>query len=166
MRNFSGKSVFSVSIRDKGKSRVMINKSFSVRLLLFSILIMLFSAGSALGVKGQYDLVYIWDTNLESVLDYKEQLEEVLDSDIRKRLKIVGKDDGYGVIFDANGSARNVIQEIAHQGAQLREAGLEEAWALEDKGYHELYNVSYGLGPNLEALKKNTENYTITSGRI
>lgn len=132
----------------------MISASFPVRQLFLAALALLFAADSGYGSKGQYDLVYIWDTNLESVLDYKDQLEEIFDSDVRGRLKIVGKGDEYGVIFDTNGSARNVIQEIAHHGELLRKAGLEEAWALEDEGYHELYNVSYGLGPNLEALKK------------
>jgi beta-lactamase class A len=36
----------------------------------------------------------------------------------------------------------------------LRNAGLAECFAVEDSGYYQLFNVSYGLGPNLEDMKK------------
>jgi beta-lactamase class A len=108
----------------------------------------------SIAAQEQYDLVYIWDTNLESVLDYKDQLDEIFESDVSKRLKVVGRGNEYGVIYDTNGSAKSVGQEIAHQGEILRKAGLKEAWAIVDHGYSRLFNVSYGLGPNLESLKK------------
>jgi beta-lactamase class A len=108
----------------------------------------------SIAAKEQYDLVYIWDTDLESVLDYKDQLDEIFESDVSKRLKVVGRGNEYGVIYDTNGSAKSVGQEIAHHGEILRKAGLKEAWAIVDHGYHRLFNVSYGLGPNLESLKK------------
>lgn len=106
------------------------------------------------GADEKYDLVYVWDSDLESVLDYSEQLQGLFKKEISSRLRIVERDDEYGVIYDANGSPRSVAQEIARQGELLRSAGLKEAWAIEDKGYHRLYNVSYGLGPNLDSLKK------------
>lgn len=128
-------------------------KRFRAGLLLA---VLLLSAGLVSQVKAeeQYDLVYIWDNDLESVLDYKEQLEELFDDQVVRQLKIVGRGDEYGVIYDANGAARDVIQEFARHGEILRKAGLNEAWAIKDEGYHRLYNVSYGLGPNLDSLKK------------
>jgi beta-lactamase class A len=102
----------------------------------------------------RYDLVYIWDTDLENVLDYKQELENLFEADIVKRLKIVGRGNEYGVIFDTNGSARNVIKEMARQGEILRKAGLAEAYGIKDEGYSQLYNVCYGLGPNLDMLKE------------
>ena len=102
----------------------------------------------------KYDLVYIWDKDLESVLDYKDQVAELFDDGITNRLKIVSKNDEYGVVYDINYSARDIIKEVARHGDILREAGLKEGWAIKDEGYHRLYNVSYGLGPNLDSLKK------------
>ena len=102
----------------------------------------------------RYDLIYIWDTDLETVLDYKQELEDLFEEDIVKRLKIVGREGEYGVIFDTNGSARNVVKEMARQGEILRQAGLAEANGIMDEGYSQLYNVCYGLGPNVEALKE------------
>jgi len=129
-------------------------KQSLVRCFLASSLLVLLAIGSAFGADVCYDVVYIWDNDLESVLDYKDQLEELFDEDVSSQLKIVGRGDEYGVIFDTNGSAREVMQEFARHGEILRKAGLKEAWAIKDEGYHRLYNVSYGLGPNLDALKK------------
>lgn len=114
--------------------------------------VVLLSDFSMAGQK-KYDLIYIWDANLESVLDYKDELAEILGDAVSKELKIVGRDRQYGVIYDANASAQTVAGEIARQGSILRQAGFDEPRALEDRGYHELYNVSYGLGPNLDVLK-------------
>lgn len=111
------------------------------------------SAG-AFAEEDTYDIMYIWDADLERVLDYKEQLQELLDEDFSRGLKVVTKDKEYGVIYEANDSARNAIMCIARQGEMLRKAGLDEAWAIKGKGYERLYNVSYGLGPNLDSLKK------------
>ncbi len=108
----------------------------------------------SIAAQERYNLVYIWDTDFESVLDYKDQLDEIFESDISKRLKVVGRGDEFGVVYETKGSAKSVGQELAHQGEILRKAGLKEAWAIVDHGYHGLYNVSYGLGPNLESLKK------------
>lgn len=129
-------------------------KRLLVRVLLATILLHSAAIGCAYGAAESYDLVYIWDKDLESVLDYKDQLEELFDDKVSNRLKIVGRGDEYGVIYDTNASARNVIQEIARHGDILRKAGLKEGWAIKDEGYHRLYNVSYGLGPHLDSLKK------------
>jgi beta-lactamase class A len=101
-----------------------------------------------------YDLVYIWDTDLDSVLDYKEELEALLGPEVSKNLKVVGRDKEYGIIYDRDGSAASSARMLVQHSEILREAGLDQAFAVKDEGYYELYNVSYGLGPNLEALKK------------
>ncbi|MFV0439454.1 MAG: serine hydrolase [Desulfopila sp.] len=129
-------------------------KEMFFRYILTPIFLLLSGVTTSAAATDQYDLVYIWDTHLESVLDYKDQLDEVFDDTISTRLKIVGRGDEYGVVYDTNGTARTIAQEIAAQGEVLRKAGLQEAWAIKDEGYHLLYNVSYGLGPNLESLRK------------
>lgn len=102
----------------------------------------------------KYDLVYAWDSNLESILDYREQLVQLFEPTISNRFKIVKNVDTYGVIYDCNATALSVAKIIINQGKILQEAGLERAVPIEDTGYHELFNVSYGYGPNLDAMKK------------
>ncbi len=131
---------------------------FFLRQYLFiflSLLLCLFSSSPSISGQGKkYDLVYIWGTELESVLDYKENLESIFSPEVHVKIKVVKRGKVYGVIYDHNGSIRSVTQLMVKHGGILRGAELNEAYPIEDKGYHGLYNVSYGLGPNLSSLKK------------
>ena len=103
----------------------------------------------------QYDIAYIWDDDLNNVLDYQNQLEEILGPEAAPHLRIVGrKDGGYGIVYDHNGTALSSAKLMVKHSELLRSQGLSECFAVEDNGYFELYNVSYGLGPNLEDMKK------------
>jgi beta-lactamase class A len=121
-----------------------------IAVLVFGLLLPLNVAAAT----DHYDLVYIWDTDLDSVLDYKEELETLLGPEVSKKLKIVGRDKEYGIIYDRDGSAGSSARMLVQHSEILRHAGLDQAFAIKDQGYYELYNVSYGLGPNLEALKR------------
>lgn len=103
----------------------------------------------------QYDLVFSWDKDLNSALDYKEELEGLFESDTSKHFTIVKRKNEYGVIHDCNVPIKDILKIIVEHGAILQEAGLDQAFAVQDKGYHELFNVSYGYGPNLDAMKTN-----------
>ena len=103
----------------------------------------------------QYDIAYIWDDDLDNVLDYQKQLEATLGPEAAPHLRIVGKKEGgYGIVYDHNGTALSSAQLMVKHSELLRTEGLSECFAVEDSGYFELYNVSYGLGPNLEDMKK------------
>lgn len=126
----------------------------SCRIFLVSLLLLFSLCHTASAAEERYDLVYVWDKDLDRVLDYKDTLEQLFDDKTVAKLVLVGRGDEYGVIYDRNGSARSVATDLIHHGEILRKAGLDEAYAIEDKGYHRLYNVSYGIGPNIDALKK------------
>jgi beta-lactamase class A len=103
----------------------------------------------------QYDILYVWDENLDNVLDYQSQVAELLGEKNARRLRIVQHEDGrYGVIYDLNGTLHSSAKLMVQHGEILRSAQFAECLAIEDKGYEELFNVSYGLGPNLDAQKK------------
>ncbi|OEU48097.1 MAG: hypothetical protein BA862_13695 [Desulfobulbaceae bacterium S3730MH12] len=104
--------------------------------------------------KDTFDIIYILSKDLERVLDYEEELETVFGPKVRKKLKIVGKGNQYAIIYDGNDSARTVTKTLVEHGELLRQAGFDEAWATKEQDFHSLYNVSYGLGPNLDALIK------------
>ncbi len=104
---------------------------------------------------GQYDIAYIWDDDLDNVLDYQSQLEDILGPEVAPHLHLVGrKQGGYGIIYDHNGTALSSAKLMIEHSERLRSEGLAECFAVEDNGYYQLYNVSYGLGPNLEDMKK------------
>jgi beta-lactamase class A len=106
---------------------------------------------------GSYDISYLWHSDLESALDYMEQVGQTLGPDIRRRLRIVrGGAGNFGVIYDCDVRNPSAAEDIANgQSASLAERGLESAAVIEDTGYEELYNIVYGKGPNLSAHKKN-----------
>ena len=102
-----------------------------------------------------YDIAYIWADDLELVLDYQLELEKVLDPKYHRKLRIVGRETGeYGIVYDLNSDKLLAVKEMVRQGVFLGDAGLSECFVVEDEGYYRLFNVSYGLGPNLEDLKK------------
>lgn len=102
-----------------------------------------------------YDVLYVWDDNLDNVLDYQSQLAELLGDEVARQLRIVRHEDGrFGVIYDHNGTALSSAKIMVQHSEILRNADFSECLAIEDNDYDELFNVSYGLGPNLDALKK------------
>lgn len=107
--------------------------------------------------KDKYDIIYILSKDLERVLDYKEELEVVFDANVRKKLKIVGRGDDYALIYDGNDSAGTVTKTLIKHAELLDESGFDEPFATKEQNFHSLYNVSYGMGPNLEPLKKRYE---------
>ncbi len=107
--------------------------------------------------KDKYDIIYILTKDLDKVLDYQEELVAIFDASIRKKMKIVGRGDEYALIYDGNDSAGTVTKSLIRQAQLLNEAGFDEPYATKEQNFHPLYNVSYGMGPNLEPLKKRYE---------
>jgi len=107
--------------------------------------------------KDRYDIIYLLTKDLDKVLDYEEELEKIFDDSVVRKLKIVGRDDDYALIYDGNDSARTVTHTLIKHAELLNEAGFDEPYATKEQNFHSLYNVSYGMGPNLEPLKKRYE---------
>ena len=101
-----------------------------------------------------YDIVYMWDETMDNLLDYKEVIESFLGPDIAKKLKIVGMNDQYGLIYDRNGTALSSARVALRHSSILFKAGLRQAAALDERDYFDLYNVCYGLGRNLDELER------------
>jgi len=130
---------------------------FIVVLLSVILLTCFFQSEVWAAKKDKYDIIYILTGDLERVLDYKEELEAVFDAKVRKKLKIVGRGGEYALIYDGNDSASTVTKTLINHSELLNAAGLDEPYATKEQNFHSLYNVSYGMGPNLEPLKKRYE---------
>lgn len=106
-----------------------------------------------------YDVSYIWTSERTEALDYMTHLKSLLGYEIALHLEVVqNTDDLYGVIYNLRNGPHEEAQRLATIHDQvLREAlGGTEPLALPvpDSGYNRLYNVSYGLGPDLEVLQQ------------
>jgi beta-lactamase class A len=114
-----------------------------------------FSASGAGAAKMEkYDIIYLRTPDLEKVLDYKDDLETVFDDNILKKIKIVSQGDEYALIYDGNLAARTVTKILIKHAELLSKAGFNEPWATKEQNFRSLYNVSYGMGRNLEPLKE------------
>ncbi len=107
--------------------------------------------------KDRYDIVYLVSENIERVLDYKDELDSIFENGVRAKIKVMGRGDEYALIYDGNDSARTVTKTLVKHAELLDEAGYDEPYATKDQNFQPLYNVSYGMGPNLDPLKKRYE---------
>ncbi len=132
----------------------------SVRLsfLLFLLVGMLFACfveGATAAKREAFDIIYLRTKDFDKVLDYKEEIETILDAQVRKKLRIVGWGSGdYAVIYDGRLSARTVSQTLIKHAEMLSKTGFDEPYASKEQDFHSLYNVSYGMGRNLDSLKE------------
>ena len=105
--------------------------------------------------KETFDIVYLRTKDFEKILDYKEELEGILEPQVRKKLKIVGWGSGeYAVVYDGNLSAGTVSKTLIKHAEMLSRTGFDEPYSSKQQDYHALFNVSYGMGRNLDTLKK------------
>ena len=125
---------------------------FLLPLLLFSVA----PKATAIPDNSRYDVLYIWDADLRNLQDYKEELESQLGGEVSKDLHLIQRGDRYGIIYDCNLTVLAAAKLAIRHSVILDKVELGDARAIKDEDYHELYNVSYGHGPNLAAL---TEQY-------
>ncbi len=116
------------------------------------------STAQAQSNSGQYDVSYCWvdKGHLDDLLDYREEVAEQLGPQAAEDLKIVRRTNNgwFGLIYDRDGPKATAELLARRHSGILTAADLDSAIALKDEGYDFVYNVSYGAGPNLDALKK------------
>jgi len=105
--------------------------------------------------KESYAIVYLRSNDFDKVLDYKEELDTIFDAKIRNRLRIVGLDGGdFAIVYDGNLSARTVTQTLVKHGELLAKIDFDEPYSTKNESFHTLFNISYGMGRNLDSLKE------------
>ncbi len=101
----------------------------------------------------KYDISYFWAPNIDDVLDYKQQVEEALGPLSLGKLEVVAGKRNYGLIQHWDGMKLTADALAWAQSRMLEAADLDKAISIKHNGYEPIYNVSFGVGPNLEALK-------------
>lgn len=121
-------------------------------LFLLAVLLLPAAAKAVPPPANRYDVLYIWDNDLNNLQDYREELEAQLGPEVGKKLRFIQRGDQYGIIYDCNTTALSSAKIAIRHSVLLDKVGLGDARAIKDENYHKLYNVSYGHGPNLAAL--------------
>lgn len=129
---------------------------YSIAVFLSLVLLISCSTGTAWAAKKEtFDIIYLRTKDFEKVLDYKEELETVFDAQIIKKLKIVGSGNGeFLLLYDGNLSARTVSHTLIKHAEMLSNTGFDEPYSTKQQDFFSLYNVSYGMGRNLDSLKE------------
>jgi beta-lactamase class A len=123
-------------------------------ILLVVMFFTCFVEGAKAAKRETFAIVYLRTKDFDKVLDYKEELETILDIEVRKKLKIVGWGSGdFAVIYDGRLSARTVSPTLIKHAEMLSKTGFDEPYASKEQDFYSLYNVSYGMGRNLDSLK-------------
>jgi beta-lactamase class A len=117
--------------------------------VLFFFLLLLATVANA----EYFDIAYIWDANINNVLDYKDRLENVFSPEVSGKLIVVGLGNQYGIVYDQKKSSLSSPQILARHKEVLAKAGLRPPIVVKEKEYYRLYNISYGVGSSLNDLK-------------
>lgn len=124
------------------------------RNILLSIITFMLVFSASTSHAENYNIVYIMVDDIEQALDYKDNIDPVLGDDISIKLKIVQKDEKYGVIYDGGDSSLSITKTLVEHSDLLDKAGFDQPYASKESNFFTLYNVSYGMGPHMEPLKK------------
>jgi beta-lactamase class A len=84
-----------------------------------------------------YDVSYVWSRNLASVQDYRDQVAGVLGLDVAKDLKVVSRDDLYGLIYRRNGNSESTARVVKSHSKLLRAKGLDAVSPIKARDWHE-----------------------------
>ena len=92
----------------------------------------------------RWDISYLWDSDIDVVLDYKGLVGELLGPSVERYLRVVRRGKLFVLIYDRNGdfiSSRRVA--AVHDGILRANDFDDGAVTIRDEGYNELFNVSY-----------------------
>ena len=109
----------------------------------------------------KFDVAYKWDSNLEDVLEHKEDVSAQLGEVAAKDLRVVLGDSGnYGLVYRMKGDERRAMMVAASHSKVLKRAGLGGASVTNVAGHALLNHVSYGeFKTTKEARKRLGEVY-------
>ncbi len=124
------------------------------RFLLFVIVVSLLFTKPLAGAEPFFDVLYLKSKKLSEVLDYRESLAAVFDQKIMNRIRVMGAKNEYALVLDNNVSKESLAKTLVVHGTMLQKAGLPEPLGVKGDFYAPLYNISYGIGPNLLPLQK------------
>ncbi len=113
-----------------------------VRLFLAIVAAMLGLAAMSTGAAAadRYDVSYIWSQGLSGVEDYRDRVAGVLGPGVTKNLKIVAKDDLFGLVYARHGD-RTGAERVANVHTRLLQSrGLEAASPVRSQDWTVLDN--------------------------
>ncbi|MEJ2609898.1 MAG: class A beta-lactamase-related serine hydrolase [Candidatus Thiodiazotropha sp.] len=105
-------------------------------IIIATFCISLFTSSRAMAAQG-YDVSYVWSRNLNSVQDYRDQVAHILGASVAKDLKVVSRDDLYGLIYYRNGNSESTARVVKSHSKLLRAKGLDAVSPIKSRNWRE-----------------------------
>jgi len=102
----------------------------------------------------QYALAYTWDMDRKRVLDYRQKIAILLELQPDSQLRIVGREQYYGLVWNINISMEQAKKKAEQQNVRLRRAGLKPAQVVPATGFSELYHVQVRQAGRADDLRE------------
>lgn len=107
---------------------------------------------------GSWDISYLWAPDLDAVLDYRDQVADVLGPDVAKHLTIVkGRSGNWGLVYDRSGKDAAAAKAVAtrHDALLRKHLGGRQVLAtvVKDEGYSRANNIGYGVVSSMSAAR-------------
>lgn len=113
---------------------------------------------------GNFDISYTWTPSLEKAIDALEGISATIEPDSANLHLVKRESDDYGIIYKLSGSKDSALALIESHNELLQLAELEPAEPIRNSEYHHLYNISYGIDPDIEVQKANYRKISATLG--
>lgn len=104
---------------------------------------------------GEFDISYAWAPGLEKTLDFLKEISATIEHE-SVNLHLVKRASGdYGVVYKLSGSRKSALALAEKHNKLLGSTGLEPVEVIRNDEYYHLYNIGYGVEPDIEIQKSN-----------
>ncbi len=117
------------------------------------------SSAAAQDESGLFDVSYssrdFGLTSIDEAFGLRDEIVALLGPGVAEDVHVVQDTDGhFGIIYDRDGDQASSKRVAASHARTLVPHGFKIAVDIQDSGYHRLWNVAFGKGANLDALKR------------
>ncbi|WP_310599699.1 serine hydrolase [Desulfobulbus sp.] len=137
---------------NKGTNRVKLPTA-CLWVLIVALLAASVAEAAGAAQSRRYALAYAWDTERQRILDYRRKVAASLGLKTDSQLKIVGREQDYGLVWNINASMVQAKKQAEQQSARLRRAGLKPVQVVACTGFSELYHVRVRQAARADALQ-------------
>ena len=129
-------------------------------LVLVAILLGLAPVSPAVAAGDHYDVSYIWSRSLSGVQEYRDRVADVLGPDVTGRLKVVTRDDMFGLVYMRHGDRSGANRVALVHTRLLQSRGLEAALPMRSRDWEVIDDeAESGRKPGIPDLEAAVEDY-------
>jgi len=111
--------------------------------------------GTTSSEPGEFDISYAWTPRLEKAMDLLREVSVVIEHESANLYLVKRASGDYGVVYKLNDNRNSALALAEEHNKLLQSTELGPAEAIKNDEYYHLYNVDYGIEPDIEVQKSN-----------